>query len=227
MRATERERVEHLDGWLWSYRDDSFLPHGRDDEPMAERQPVLITPGMDNPNGADALFLIDGAEPGEIGGFTRCVLLFDGRDEAALAAARRKWSGFKAAGAAGIVLAARGGGGMAQGSLRWAAVPALGLVVACTEPATAAARAAAAGSCASPAAGRRRHRRRWDRGTPAGPTHLQYLVGQPHTDIPVPVNPNLRRVVCSSCVITQDYNARRLTIVYDLQSGLVRAVKCG
>ena len=100
VRSTARERVDHLDGWLWSYRDDSFLPHGRDDEPFPERQPVLITTAMENANGADALFLIDDAEPGDIGPFARCVVLFDGRDEAAVAAARRRWSGFKAAGAA-------------------------------------------------------------------------------------------------------------------------------
>ena len=98
VRSTARERVEHLDGWLWSYRDDSFLPHGRADEPQAERQPVLITTAMENPNAANALFLIDGAEPGDVAGYERCVLLFDGRDEAAVAAARGRWSGFKAAG---------------------------------------------------------------------------------------------------------------------------------
>ena len=100
VRGATRERVEHLDGWLWSYRDDSFLPHGPDDEPLAERQPVLITTAMDNPNGANALFLIDEAEPGDLSGFERCVLLFDGRDETAVAAARGRWAGFKAAGCA-------------------------------------------------------------------------------------------------------------------------------
>ena len=100
VRSTARERVEHLDGWLWSYRDDAFLPHGLEDEPMAERQPILITTGMGNLNGADALFLIDGAEAGDVSAYERCVLLFDGRDEAATAAARGRWSGFKQAGAA-------------------------------------------------------------------------------------------------------------------------------
>jgi DNA polymerase-3 subunit chi len=100
VRSTARERVDQLDGWLWSYRDDSFLPHGVDDEPLAERQPVLITTTMGNPNAANALFLIDGAEAGDLSGYERCVLLFDGRDEAAVAAARGRWSGFKAAGCA-------------------------------------------------------------------------------------------------------------------------------
>jgi len=98
VRSTAAERIEHLDGWLWTYRDDAFLPHGVDGEPMAERQPVLITTRMDNPNRAQALFLIDGAEPGDLSDYARCVLLFDGRDEAALAAARERWRTFKDAG---------------------------------------------------------------------------------------------------------------------------------
>lgn len=98
VRSTAPERVDHLDGWLWSYRDDAFLPHGIEGEPMAERQPVLITTRMENANRAQALFLIDDAEPGDVSGYARCVLLFDGRDEAAVAAARGRWRAFKDAG---------------------------------------------------------------------------------------------------------------------------------
>lgn len=98
VRAREAARVEHLDGWLWSYRDESFLPHAPDGEPAAERQPILITTGFANANGAEALFLVDGAEAGELQGYTRCVVLFDGRDEAALAAARAQWSQVKGKG---------------------------------------------------------------------------------------------------------------------------------
>jgi hypothetical protein len=66
--------------------------------------------------------------------------------------------------------------------------------------------------------------------TPAdrcGAAPLQYLVGKPRTDIPVPVNPSLRRVVCSTCMITQDYVEGRQTITYDTQTGLVTSVRCG
>lgn len=56
---------------------------------------------------------------------------------------------------------------------------------------------------------------------------LQYLIGKPHTDIPPAVNPGLRRVACSTCVLTMDYNAARQTIVYDSRTGLVQTVKCG
>jgi DNA polymerase-3 subunit chi len=99
VRATSADRVEHLDGWLWSYRDDSFLPHGVAGEPDAARQPILLSAQADNPNGAEALFLIDGAEPGALDGYSRCLVLFDGKDEDQLALARRQWSDLKASGA--------------------------------------------------------------------------------------------------------------------------------
>jgi DNA polymerase-3 subunit chi len=48
------------------------------------------------------LFLIDGATSGAgdggLEGFERCAVLFDGNDEAALAAARAQWAGLKDAG---------------------------------------------------------------------------------------------------------------------------------
>jgi DNA polymerase-3 subunit chi len=98
VRLREADRLQQLDGWLWTYRDDSFLPHGSDDETGAGRQPILLTTGFENPNRADALFLVDGAEPGDLAGYTRCVVLFDGADEAQLAVARAQWSAVKASG---------------------------------------------------------------------------------------------------------------------------------
>jgi DNA polymerase-3 subunit chi len=98
VRGAAPERLEHLDGWLWAYKDESFLPHGLDSEPLAERQPILLTGGMERANGADAVFLVDGAEPGDLEGVTRCLVLFDGADEAAVAHARRQWSQVKARG---------------------------------------------------------------------------------------------------------------------------------
>jgi len=95
VRARQPERVEHLDGWLWSYRDESFLPHAPAAEPGAARQPILLTTAFENPNGADALFLIDGAEPGDLAGYARCVVLFDGADPEQLAVARGQWTAVK------------------------------------------------------------------------------------------------------------------------------------
>lgn len=98
VRSSAPERIEHLDGWLWSYRDDSFLPHAPADEPGAARQPILLSTRGENPNGADALFLVDGAEPGDLSGYKRCVVLFDGGDDGQLHNARGQYRAAKANG---------------------------------------------------------------------------------------------------------------------------------
>jgi DNA polymerase III subunit chi len=98
VRSPSMERLEHLDGWLWSWRDDAFLPHGLVTEPMADRQPVLLAQGQDNLNQANALFLLDDADPGALDDFERCLILFDGADEASVNAARGRWAALKAQG---------------------------------------------------------------------------------------------------------------------------------
>lgn len=100
VRAPDPDRLAHFDRELWAYRDDGFLPHGLAGEAQAERQPILLTVEVGNPNGAQALFLLDGAEPGPLEGWERCVILLDGRDEAAVASARERWVALKGAGAA-------------------------------------------------------------------------------------------------------------------------------
>ncbi len=60
-----------------------------------------------------------------------------------------------------------------------------------------------------------------------GAAALQYLVGKPKSEVPVPVNPAGRRVYCSTCMVTMDYSPARLNIVFDQDSGIVKAVKCG
>jgi DNA polymerase III subunit chi len=95
VRTAQRDRADQLDQMLWTYKDDSFLPHGLDGEPMSDRQPILITQGETNTNHAQALFLLDGAEPGALEGFERCIILFDGRDEGALRLARSRWKSLK------------------------------------------------------------------------------------------------------------------------------------
>jgi DNA polymerase III subunit chi len=98
VRASGQDRLESLDSWLWAYRDDSFLAHGLETEPQAARQPILLTLGESNPNGAKALFLIDDAAPGELSEFERCMIVFDGRDDAAVGSARVRWSRLKTQG---------------------------------------------------------------------------------------------------------------------------------
>ena len=99
VQAASDERVEALDAHLWTYRDDAFLAHGTYRESEAAQQPVLLTVQDDNPNGATVRFLIDGAPlPQDAAKYQRIVLLFDGEDDDAVAAARARWTEVKAQG---------------------------------------------------------------------------------------------------------------------------------
>jgi len=104
--AGSAERVEALAALLWTYRPDSFLPHGTARDGEAARQPIFLAPSEgatsqgegDNPNSAPVLILSDGARHPRIGDFKLVCELFDGHDEAAVAAARSQWKACKEAG---------------------------------------------------------------------------------------------------------------------------------
>jgi DNA polymerase-3 subunit chi len=93
VQGASEERIEALDAHLWTFRDDSFLPHGTHKQPDAAEQPILLTISDHNPNKADIRFLIEGAPvPDDASPYQRIVLLFDGEDEDAVAAARTHWA---------------------------------------------------------------------------------------------------------------------------------------
>lgn len=93
-----KERMNALNAHLWTYRPESFLPHGTAEDGAADRQPVFLSTEARAPNGAQVIFLADGAEAQDLAGYELCVELFDGADEAAVAAARRRWRAYKDAG---------------------------------------------------------------------------------------------------------------------------------
>ncbi len=96
VRASSDEMVAALNERLWTYDDASFLPHGAagDGDPMT--QPIFLTSEADNPNAATMLVRLSGAEASPADdAFDLVVLMFDGRDEAALAQARGEWRRLK------------------------------------------------------------------------------------------------------------------------------------
>lgn len=98
VQAGSEERLNAIDLALWTYADDSFLPHGTAKAGSAAEQPVYLTVGDETPNGAGVRFLIDGAVPQSYAGMVRIVFLFDGHDSDAVAAARGQWKAAKDAG---------------------------------------------------------------------------------------------------------------------------------
>jgi len=101
IRADTADRADAIDTLLWTYDDQSFLAHAQAGDGEAARQPVLITVEEGNPNAAEILFFVGGAQPADwasLNDRSRIVLLFDGRDATALASARAAWKDAKAAG---------------------------------------------------------------------------------------------------------------------------------
>lgn len=101
IRTDTAERSDALDTLLWTYDDQTFLPHAQLGDGDAAGQPVLISVEEGNPNSANIFFYVGGARPSDwaaLNGLARVVLLFDGRDAQALAAARAAWKEAKGAG---------------------------------------------------------------------------------------------------------------------------------
>jgi DNA polymerase III subunit chi len=89
--AGSDERVQALNGLLWTYEDRSWLPHGSSKDGFDEDQPIWLSAVEGNPNGAAFLFLTDGVTIDDLTAWSRVFDLFDGRDDAAVAAARTRW----------------------------------------------------------------------------------------------------------------------------------------
>ena len=96
--AGSSQRVEHLNGGLWTYDAASWLPHGSAKDGAEVEQPVWLTDGNDNPNGAQFLFLTDGASCEDLSAYERCFELFDGQNADMVNQARQKWKAYKEAG---------------------------------------------------------------------------------------------------------------------------------
>jgi len=111
VQSTSQERIDALDAHLWTYREDSFLPHatwragaagragdaGRAED--AQDQQIVLAGEEGNTNLANVRFLIDNAAlPSDSGTYDRMVLVFNGDDGEALAIARDAWTDCKARG---------------------------------------------------------------------------------------------------------------------------------
>jgi DNA polymerase-3 subunit chi len=97
VRAESADRAQAIDTLLWTFNDESFLPHAQKGDGDAAAQPILITVEPGNPNRADVLFLVGGTRRDDWNeaAFSRIIVLFDGRDAGALSEARGAWKTVK------------------------------------------------------------------------------------------------------------------------------------
>ena len=103
------ETLERLNRALWTYREDSFLPHGRA-RTDAAKHPVLLSTEAVGTNGAKVALLLDGSDADETA-FERVMVVFDGGDETARGKARQQYkAATESGGAARYFQQERGGG---------------------------------------------------------------------------------------------------------------------
>src|ERR1700749_4305543 len=93
VQSTSPERTEALDAHLWTYSDDSFLPHATWRAGDAQDQPIILSIEEGNPNGANVRFLVgNGWVPSACDRYERVVMVFNRDDPDALSAARGAWT---------------------------------------------------------------------------------------------------------------------------------------
>ena len=95
VKVPDEGECTRLNDHLWTYRPDSFLPHGNKADGNADQQPVWLSTGDDNPNGAKIIILTGGASSENPADFDLCCEMLNGNDPAAVKAARERWKAYK------------------------------------------------------------------------------------------------------------------------------------
>ncbi|MEM9181010.1 MAG: DNA polymerase III subunit chi [Pseudomonadota bacterium] len=98
--SVDATRRAALDEALWTYDDQSFLPHGQAEAEGLEAgdQPILISSQTANANEASVALLMDGVELPVDAAFERCMVMFDDGDAATRQKAREQFKAAKDAG---------------------------------------------------------------------------------------------------------------------------------
>jgi len=92
-------KLAQLDNFLWTFREDAFLPHGREDEPQSDLQPILLSSTIESAKGFDAVFLLDGAAIKDMEGVSRAMIMINGRAAEDVQRERARWKTLKETGA--------------------------------------------------------------------------------------------------------------------------------
>lgn len=103
------DTLERLNKSLWTFREDSFLPHGRA-RTDAAKHPILLSTEATATNGAKVALLLDGSDVG-METFERVMVVFDGGDETARAKARQQYKAVTDAGGGARYFQQERGGG--------------------------------------------------------------------------------------------------------------------
>jgi len=97
--AVDQEQAERLDDLLWTFKPDSFVPHGLWVGPPAEaEQPVVITTRKEKLAGLDSLLMMGYSEVDLVSRFSQAFHLVVPDNQERLDTSRRYWTLLKDAG---------------------------------------------------------------------------------------------------------------------------------
>ena len=79
----DKEKCSVIDEKLWTYKQNSFLPHLSKDEKFSDEIdiPIYLSTKNENPYKAELLFSIDGFLPDHINNFERVIIIIDANDK--------------------------------------------------------------------------------------------------------------------------------------------------
>lgn len=95
VKTADRGNAEALNGYLWTYDPNSFLPHGTEKDGHADRQPIWITDKDENPNEANTLILTQATSHDSLEEFDLCCEMLNGNNPDEVSAARQRWKTYK------------------------------------------------------------------------------------------------------------------------------------
>lgn len=98
VRVNSESFGEKISNMLWTFRPDSFLPHGNEKDGNPEYQPVWITSKTENPNNSDVLLVIGSADDSDYKNYDLCCYFFEDSSEQDKQQARQRWITTKEAG---------------------------------------------------------------------------------------------------------------------------------
>jgi len=87
--APDAEIASTLDRYLWTHPPTGFVPHVRNDSPLAAETPVLISDNLDSPPQNDRLVNLSAVIPPGFSSFTSVIEVVGQHDEERLAGRER------------------------------------------------------------------------------------------------------------------------------------------
>ncbi|MDR0968256.1 MAG: DNA polymerase III subunit chi [Holosporaceae bacterium] len=81
------ERLKIVDKTLWTFSTDAFIPHGDRSLGFCEKQPIYFADCVENPNGAEALVIVDTLDYKNFKDFKKIIFIFEENSQAEAAKA--------------------------------------------------------------------------------------------------------------------------------------------